>query len=134
MNGIKIRGYSGSEDRLAKVISVSPAFLEGFLVTTDGVFNGSNLVVTGEGPTGNPLYLLVCEDGWLYLRPTKRDERGKPMSTYTAEVAANLGNVRLSLGDRKRIVGAVLKHFMGTPDWERMEAYEAELRRRRARY
>ena len=136
VNGLHFQGYDGKEDQLASVMSVSPAFLEGTRVSTDGVFNGSHLLLKAQKTTGNPIYILVCQEGWLYLGCISRQEEkeGKsnnpPSFNFTTEVALALVQDRLSLGDRKKIVAAVLTHFMGTPNWERLNAYDAEKKRR----
>jgi hypothetical protein len=115
------------EDQLAYVTSVSPAFVKDLRVSTDGIFNCSHLLITAESVWQDPIYLLVCMQGWRYLRRMRPPEKksGGPSFAYSVKEATH--HDLLSVGDRKMIVMRVLEHFVGRLDWKNMRPWDVEV-------
>jgi hypothetical protein len=118
--------YDGQSDRLATVGRVTAAFVSGTRVCVDGSADYWHLVVEAVTREGEAVRLLVNRRGWLQLSPLNParelphgvDRMGRKVSfAYTAALPSFLRKLRLSPGDRRKIVAGVLREYMGPGDW-----------------
>ena len=120
------RCYDATENALREVGRVMPAMVTGTGVSTDRVSDGWHLVVEVTTQRGEEFAILVCRRGWWPLGRAASQTQptpGGPVFSYSTQAPYAARILRLSIGDRQKIVAAVLEQFMGPADWDKLQAW-----------